>query len=308
MPDDAFKNEPVLATTADLASWRVDWDGDAAVGPCPHCTHQTKSVLDRDVVALGERDESQTTVMTRKFSCACGQKHMDGSTQFNKCGRWWYVTITKTSSEVTIAPAADTSIFPAADALAKEAEQQDALLRASAEKWIAGVTALLGLFGLAGLVVNKDTLRALPDAYLIAAAVLLGLALMSAVMAIIKSYKAAYGWPRVVDVSDDAKLASWFKDRRARLGVAASALQNGVKFSIGAISLLFACVGVIIFAPSASAKPLVAVTTENSAGECGELLSSTQGNGLRIQRTDGSITVIPWSTITKIDLVDDCKI
>ena len=67
--------------------------------------------------------------------------------------------------------------------------------RASAEKWIAGVAALYGLFGLAGLVIAKDSLDGLSTGGRIGAALAALIGLVLAAVAIVNSYRAAYGWP-----------------------------------------------------------------------------------------------------------------
>lgn len=68
-------------------------------------------------------------------------------------------------------------------------------IRKAAENWIKGVTALLGLFSVSGIVFGQQTLKDLDGYQEVCGAGLLVVALILAAAAIFMGYHAAYGWP-----------------------------------------------------------------------------------------------------------------
>jgi hypothetical protein len=203
-----------------------------------------------------------------------------------------------------IIPKADETLLAAARALAEDQPKQEATVRAAAEKWIAGVTALFGLFGLAGIVTAKDAVTGVDLPAKIIASVLLLIAIISAATALFETYRAAYGFPKAVDVADNEQLRQWFTERQKSGEKSANRLRQGVFFALVAVVALIACVGVIRFAPVTPAAPLVKVTLVDHSFVCGELLNTTKNGELRIRLIDGTVRAVNVAQIaTSINVV-----
>ena len=70
-----------------------------------------------------------------------------------------------------------------------------AAVRSAAANWLTGVTTLLGLFSISGIVFAGNNLTGLGGGKLIGVGITLGAALVLAAAAIFTGYNAAYGWP-----------------------------------------------------------------------------------------------------------------
>jgi hypothetical protein len=315
--DVAYKAERFWVQDSDLSDWTVFAPQGVpvmATGPCPSCGHQTSGEIQPGALgggAAGERDLADVERVTRVFDCSCKEQHLDTSTPPSahfSCGRWWLASIRlKADGEgQRIRASSDETLLKAAQALRDQAGTEETRLRASAEKWTAAVTALLGLFGLAGFVVGKDTFTGLPLWVKWSA----GLATLAAVAlgasAVYLSYKAAYGWPVIIDLGDDEKLLKWYADKRARLGQAANDLKTGVLLAIMALTALALAAGLILFAPREPPKPLVKITLVTDAQVCGHVLTSTQQSTVWIMKTNGDVITIPLSQVRSIAVVATC--
>ena len=201
-----------------------------------------------------------------------------------------------------VVAADDYSLLAAATALSQDepkqagdneptASKEQSQIQASAEKWIAGVTALFGLFGLGGLVVGKDTVASLGPTGKILTGVALLVAVGLAAMAVVFSYRAAYGWPKVVNLEEDQALAAWYKKRQGYAGRAATFLRVSVWFAGGALAALLTAVGFVWYLPgSTPITPLVQLTLSNGTHPCGELVNSSTNGHLTIQPSSGTPT------------------
>jgi hypothetical protein len=304
--DISYANERARVTSADLATWTVDRDADTATGPCPKCGHTTESDLQSRAVAMRPGEAAQPAAMTRMFECRCNRPHADGATSRLTCGRWWLVRVQPRGQSPPIMPAGDDTMLGPAGALLRSRPDEETRVRTSAEKWIAGVTALLGLFGLAGIVTGKDALTGLDPTAKVVAAVLVLIAAGFAVAAVLLPYKAAYGWPTVVDVRTDEQLRAWFRAQRTKVEAAARNLQNGVVAAIAALVALILAVGVIWFWPAETAMPRVKVTLADDSWVCGELLDSKKNGELRIRADDGMLHPIAVGQVVKTANVSAC--
>jgi hypothetical protein len=319
MPDAdvVYKVERFWVQDTDLADWKViEQDGlpIEAYGPCPSCRHRTSGEIMPGTLgggAAGVRELTDVERVTRVFDCSCAQQHLDTSTPpsaHSSCGRWWLASIRLAGDGEgqRVRAAADDTLLRAAQTLRDQAGTEETRLRSSAEKWTAAVTALLGLFGLSGFVIGKDTFTGLPlwTTWSAGAAALAALAL--GVSAVYLSYKAAYGWPVIIDLGNDEQLRTWYADKRARLGQAAKNLKAGVLLAIMSLTALALAAGLIWFAPRELSKPLVKVTLVTDAQVCGHVLTSTQRSTTRIMKTDGEVTTIPLRQVRSIAVVTTC--
>ena len=204
----------------------------------------------------------------------------------------------------------DYSLLAAATALSEDepkraGAEEAAQIKASAEKWIAGVTALFGLFGLGGLVVGKDTVASLNLTGKVLAGVALLVATGLAATAVVLSYRAAYGWPKVVDLGDDKLLAEWYKDKQGYARRAATFLRLSVCFAGGALVALLAAVAFVWYLGSPP-TPMVQMTFTDGSSPCGQLINSSANGQLTIQLTDGTTRSVPAAELLQSVGVTSC--
>jgi hypothetical protein len=313
----AYRVERVLVTDEDLTSWTVRLDEGvpvSAAGPCPACGHGTSYEVALHVASMGlagDVDARPPSAVTRVFECECHRSHTapeasSPAASKDNCGRWWLVTIRLDEEGQRIRAGYDDTLLGAAKALNAQVAAEESSVRSSAEKWIAGVTALYGLFGFSGLVLGKDGLTGLPFWGRLVAAVLAGLGLLLAAVAIRKSYRAAYGWPTIDDVSNDEKLKAWEKDRHAALPKVVTEFRRGVQASLWSVLVLALALGAILFWPRDVARPITSATLADDSIVCGSLLDTSTAGELRIRKSDGTVAVVPFGEVRKIKSVATC--
>jgi hypothetical protein len=313
-----YRSVWVPLDAAQTAKWKVrlaEPSGNLfALGTCPTCSVPLELPLPKEVVTTAAAGGG-TTRLTRTLHCNCTEPHADRpSTTPVGCGRSWSLTVVQEGDQFTVEPAA-VDMIQAANELARVGATQVDALRASAEKWLGGVTAILGLLGIAGVAVGKDGVASLATAPKVAAGFAIGCAVIAAAFAIVRGYEAAYGWPRPADVSSDDLLREWFRQWSGRAVAAGGKLKQSIVASVVALGLLATTVGIIWFGASAAA-PTAKVTVdynENSdAGRpgsvCGVLVASERPE-LRVKITDGPTArtqIVPVSWVTKVAPAKKC--
>jgi hypothetical protein len=301
-PDLVYRqNEMITVTDEELAGWHIATDGGLiASGSCPACGHPTSKEIYLDVVSA-TAGASEPAVppeerTTRRIACACSSAHRERpKTIIGGCGRWWLVTLTRDNGSWLIHAGGDQSLLPALNALDEATSDELTSVRATAGKWLPGITALYGLFGLAGVLVGKTSVQGLPTAgkVTVAAAVALGLA--STIAAVLLGYRAAYGWAKVASVGDDQKLIEWYRQRRTAVLTAPRQLRLAICFSLAALVMLLVGVGALWFWPAASATPPTVKVTyqaETSGGAtqfvCKTLINLSANGSVEVQPASGS--------------------
>lgn len=327
-----FKHVRITVSDADVESWIVERDSGGQPqrikGPCPACGHETETDIDLSVLASVQSGilplPPASQRVTRVITCACQESHpvpkapkkvgdadsveVDPDPDpAESCGRWWLATITLNADGEQEVHAGDPAMLKAARAVEKSIDGEEARVRVSAEKWIAGIAALLPLFGLTGVIAGKDSLSGISDPWPAIAAGVAGLALICAAAAILLSYGAAYDWPVEIDVDDDEKLETWFRDRRERIRGAASDLRNGVFAACATLMLLAAALGIVWFGPRDTPEPLVKVTATTGSFACGHLLKSAKGRVVRVQRDDGTVAAYKAREVSAVAPVKSCS-
>ena len=237
---------------------------------------------------------------------------MDSAVTRKNCGRRWLVKIMPEGTQPPVVAADDYSLLAAATALSQDEPKQAGVkeqsqIKASAEKWIAGVTALFGLFGLGGLVVGKDTVASLQ----LTGKILTGAALLVAVglaaTAVVLAYLAAYGWPKVVNLQEDQALAEWYEERQGYASKAAGFLRWSVRFAVGALAALLTAVAFVWYMPGSTPTPLVKMTFTDGYSPCGQLINSSANGQLTIQLSDGTTKSRPAAELIKSVGVTSCS-
>jgi hypothetical protein len=141
-------------------------------------------------------------------------------------------------------------MLTAAEALSDAEPTQLSDVRAAAEKWLPGLAALYGLFGLAGVVSGRSSIAELPSGgkWTVAALALAGL--VATVVSIMCGYRAAYGWPRNAKVMTNHQLQVWYDDRNGQAGKAAALLRTALIWALVALVALLLATGTLWFWPA----------------------------------------------------------
>lgn len=169
------------------------------------------------------------------------------------------------------------------------------------------VGTLLGLFSLAGLIFAKDAIENLAPGYQEVFAALAAIALAAAAAGTYLANKAAYGWPRKDEVTNDAQLRAFFNHYRGRAQQSADNLRQGVYCTLASVAALLAALMVLWFGPAATApEPLVKLTSRDGSISCGSLLESGADKKVHIRTADGKVVTIPPASVRELTIVDEC--
>ncbi len=257
----SYANELVPATQDQIDRWRVvvtpGGRTPTLIGDCPACGHRCETTISEVVVKGGAPSAAGSASppeMTRQVICNCRIDH-DPSTGVAGCGRYWLGTLTlQPDGTYRLTVETDLRLLPAAEALRAAVAGQDKRIQAAAEKWVGAVTAIVGLFSLTGIATAKDALTGLRTElkWLVAGALVTALGL--AASALVFGYRAAYGWPATVDVSDNAKLLAWHDDYRRYAQTAAGSLRTAVVFAFAALGALVVVMLLVWFLPRVAPK------------------------------------------------------
>lgn len=145
--------------------------------------------------------------------------------------------------------------------------------RAVAEKWAGSITALLGIFGIAGFIKGRDDVADLTPHTRAAVAVLLAVALASGVAAVFLASLAAQGGVKRLQLPTARRLREWSNER---VGAIAWQLAASRLLSLLAVTSFALAVGFIWFGHRATVATL-RVTPTHGKPVCGELKSSRGG-------------------------------
>jgi hypothetical protein len=255
--------------------------------------------------------------LTVRLDCACQEPHSGRPDNVTAgCGRAWVAVTATTGGTVTLAPAPvpDPEQAAAVQAVHDLGPQQLADVRSAAGKWMGGVTALVSLFSLTGVAITRTTVAGLGSTWqvLVALAALAAVALAG--WAIYLIYDAAYGWPTTADVSTDDKLLAWWRKQQEAPFATAGKLRQGVLAAAGSLAAIVVTLGLLWFAPQATAGSLVQATLTNGTVACGTLLPTAGDRvpfsapaGLVMQlASNGSVVLVPMKSLASVSPVKSC--
>ncbi|HUN32165.1 MAG TPA: hypothetical protein VMU95_09085 [Trebonia sp.] len=309
----AYAVELISADAGQLAAWHGTRDEDYLTldGPCPHCGHDAPNnvPLSLNVLEAG-RSGPHPATRTVRLDCTCEQVH--GGRPDNVatgCGRSWIAVATDSGNGTVLAPPtgpdADPVLLAAARAARDAGPAQLSAVRSAAEKWIGGVTALFGLFGLAGVAFTRSTVDGLDLTWQLLIGLTALVAVAAAGFSIWSTYRAAYGWQTRADVSDNDRLREWYLSQEKAPFVLARYLRAGVRAAIGSLAALAVTMGLLWFAPQSPA--LTRVTLVNGSQVCGTLLPAASGGvALVSQASDGQVASIPLRSVAGLAAVTAC--
>ena len=305
---------PVTVDAAQLAPWHGSSSADVLTldGPCPVCEDATESQIPRRLSALERVGRPAPQPLSVQLSCNCTEDHPGRPADVSSgCGRTWFaVAVITDDGAVTLAPpsaSTDPTLEAAAQALIAAGPRQLADVRNAAEKWIGGVTALFGIFGVASVVSARTTLTGLAGGWQAVIGIGAVLSVGLAGLAVYWTYRAAYGWPVTYPVSNDEELRAWYTAQQAAPRVLAAFLRDGMRAAGGALVMLVITVGLLWYAPGQSPTlPFVQVTLNDGSQVCGTLLPATPGATLIRRSSDGTAMDITARAIVSETVMTAC--
>lgn len=310
-----YAAERVTVNAGQLAAWQGSASADVLIlaGPCPTCGASSSHTIARQISALESMAAKPVAALTADLKCACEETHPGRpDTESAGCGRSWYVSTT-VAANGTITLASLPAVPGPALALARKTlddagPQQLIDLRGAAEKWIGGVTALFGLFGLVGVIFTRSTMAGLGTWWQVGVGIAATMSVGIAGRAVYWIYRAAYGWPVTRLVSTDDEVLAWYQGRQAAPRLQASYMRNGVRAAAWALAVLVVAVGLLWFAPQQpAAAPLVQATLHNGSRVCGTLLPASASGAPQIRRaSDGTAVSVPLRSIVSLTAAGTC--
>jgi hypothetical protein len=245
-------------------------------GPCVVCTHQhTVEVPDTVVEGALLQDAAIASVQVRLFPCLCPNPHM-GRPEGTRagCGRYWLGRVAHDADDDTyiLSVETDLGLLPQAQAL-DEAQRSDAeRARTQAEKWVGGLTALLGLLSVSGIVTGANAPKAVRAdlRWLVFAAAMLALA--SAAAALVFAYRAAFGSPRNAPVRNQREQNRWYQRLRSTGPRAVRQLKTSILLTLVSLLFAFAVAGLLWFLPREKAPAQCTVQGHGSCQVAGQSL------------------------------------
>jgi hypothetical protein len=319
-------------TSGQLAGWKPAPEHGmpaSVTGPCPRCEHSSDDSLPPpkvvDYAAFDDKAVAKapapvahdpTHDKSRRIDCNCSADHPGRPKDATQgCGAWWQITMVRQSDGTWRVEPGDPEMAAAATALAKEITAGELKsVRAAAEKWIAGVAAIYGLFSLAAALVAKTTVPTLPTPARVTVVALASVSLLGALASILASYSAAYGWPTLTDVEYDTGLLKWFAHQQDRLPKAVHRLHQAVYCAVASLAALAIAFGIVWLFPPAS-PALVTVTfnqqgnAANEGSQCGQLTSVTStdlGMTILTGPSEGNSDLIPVGWLVTTTPVSSC--
>jgi hypothetical protein len=300
-------------TSEHAASWaQVEGSPAKLKGKCPGCGHWSTHVVRRTatVIAGAGTPTSEEIDTTQACRCDCGTTHPDTPDGGKGCGARWVMRVIGRPGALTVqAEDADTRREDARDIRDAE-DAAEAGIGVVTEKWLPGVAALTGIFSLSTAVVSGGSTRGFSTTLSVITFALLVLAIVGATTALVLGYRAAYGWPRELDVSTPEKAGQAATKIRKRKVNARLQLKWAVGLACTAIVFLLFALGFVWFKPGTAPLPTTVRITFQPADlpgatteRCGELLESDAGRlRLAFPPAAGSGTLtVPMNWVQRIE-------
>ena len=311
MAEIVYRAERVSVSASQLAAWHATALGSTLrlSGACAACRHPVTAVVSLTGTALENLSAPVTSALTVAISCNCGHEHKGRSQEPIGCGRTWTaLAAADASGAVSLRIADDPYLSDAAEAWRASQTNQLEKLRAAAERWIAGVSALLGLLTVLGFGLGASQIRMLTFGGKLAIVAAVAVILGSGGFAVMQAYRAAYGWPRIRTIANDTELLAWYAHQGDLPALTATRLRTAaISVSVALVALMVA-VGLTWFLPvSTPSGPMVKVTLRDQSMLCGTLLGSQTGGTLYLRRADtGAAQVVAVTQMVRVTPVQAC--
>ena len=305
--DDADFTPEHAASWAEVAGspWKLK-------GSCPGCGDRSTHVvrLTAIVIAGAGTPTSEAKDTTQACQCVCETTHPGTPDGGKGCGARWVMRVVGKPGALTVRAEDSDARREDARVIRNAVDAAEAGIGVVSEKWLPGVAALTGIFSISTAVVSGGSTSNLSTPVSIIAFVLLVLAIGCATSALVLGYRAAYGWPRALDVSTTEQQARAASKIRKRKDNARSQLKWAVALAGAAIVSLLVALGLVWFKPGAAPPPTSVRVTFHPADlpgatteRCGELLGSDPGR-LRLSfppAAESGILTIPMDWVQRIE-------
>jgi hypothetical protein len=169
-------------------------------------------------------------------------------------------------------------------------------IHGAAEKWAGSISALVGVFGIAGLIKGREEIDKLSDDTKLAVAVLVAIALLLAFIAIYMAALAAQGMTaRVWTVAD------FEREYKEATAAAAGRLKWSRLLVIPATLALAIAVGLMWFGPADASNDgtSVVLVRQGGAAVCGQLVD--EGGSLSLETDEGTVPIEDATAVTPVD-------
>ncbi len=308
---------PAEIDTSSLASWQGEEQTDGILtlsGACPRCGARITSEVSGSAVIVTAAAEGEPAFDAATFfQCGCSEPHAGRPPNKSRgCGAYWVARPKKNDSghRYRLEAVTQPDLVKAATLIAEEgASGERAGLRALAEKWIPGIAAIIGILGLASVVVAKDSVEGLSQGWRGAAFGLVAVAVLAAAGATAFVYRAAFGWPKDMPLETDAQVLAAAREIRARNSKIAGKIRAAVGLSFASLIALLMALAIFWLQPD-SERPIEVTYTNNGddVTVCGKL-SSVDDGALLLKITDGAKTTterIGLATVTDLKQTAKC--
>ncbi|GAB6984524.1 hypothetical protein [Nocardioides pyridinolyticus] len=315
MATKAWKEGPVVLRAASLESWQgQERSGILTLsGRCPRCDADfSQQIHSSTVIVTAAADGEAAFDAVTYFPCACEEVHAGRpKTKDKGCGAYWVAQPRKNkhNDRYHLEISAQPELNAAAKLIAEESQATGKGLRTLAEKWIPGVGAIVGILGLAGVVVSKDSVAGLGWSARLLAFSLVALAVLTAAGSVILVYRAAFGWPKEVSLRTNDDVLAAVEKINSRNAQIARNVRIGAGLSVASLTALLAALGVLWLQPDPD-RPVTA-TYDDGGREmslCGEVVGVKDGQ-LQLKVTDGPRTTtesIDMTSVTELEQRAKC--
>ena len=207
-----------------------------------------------------------------------------------------------------VEPSEDDRRFRAAELSDEEfrklTESQLEDTRKSAEGWRNGLAALIGLTAIASTINSGAVVSNLGAGAAVGAGTLLLIGIAAAAWGIVRSMRAAYGSPDLIERSEFAA-GGGLDGFRFQLAVqAARDLKFARYASLVALASVVAAIGIVWYGPRAQ-EPFVQIETTGLTHLCGRIVGSADGH-VELQDPAGSAIIVDTKAIQAIRTVGHC--
>ncbi|MEU4522972.1 hypothetical protein AB0F52_30220 [Amycolatopsis sp. NPDC024027] len=312
----AWRDAEVLPTAEQLEGWQVG-PSLLATGKCFRCGDQANGQITLSAtVTLSMATPARPIGLPQAMKCNCSEPHSGHPpSERTGCGAWWVVRAQSTNGQTfSLRQVTDPDLRRAARVVSSKLEESRSGITVAAEKWVPGVSALLGLFGLTTIIVARDAVTALPWWLRLVTFVLVCAALACAATATILIYRAAYGWPRKVNLTTNDDVLALAAETSNHAEHAGKKLRTSVALAAISAGTLLGSLGILWLQPTTPTPMAWLEYTTLQTGpavqrRCVEITDVVSGQ-LKIKAIQGGPTevlTLPLAQVTKFQPTTTCK-
>jgi hypothetical protein len=320
MSGETWQEAPAQIDASSFAHWIVVAElagGLLCTGPCPRCSDEVSAEVSGHtniMTAAAQADPGQRFDAPTFMVCNCPEAHPNRpKKRASGCGAFWVARPQRDDAGLfTLTPVDQPQLVQAAKTVYEASQEAGTGIAVAAGKWIPGVSALTGLFGLASIAFSRDAVDKLSTGWRVTAYILVVAATVLAAAATVVIYRAAFGWPERLQLDREEDVLAAARKIQGRVEVTSTRLKQSVGLAGAALAALLAAIGVLWLQPqsqpSLNVEYSLSGNTQAPAVRCGTLLGVASGKlRLRVAETTGSTTlIIPVTEVTRLTPVTKC--